>query len=314
MTRLVVAIVSAAVLAAPAAPSQTVAAADPELEDAKSLYRSAYFPEAIRKLHAVVARIQAERVVQARTLQLADAHLHLGLCYLALDDSDSAKQSFKQVVRLDPQRRLDPQVYAPKVRELFADARSEVEAEPAPAATAPPSSAQKGKTKGRSPLPYVLLGGAAAAGAAVAAGGGGKTPAPAAPSPSPSPPTPVQGSATFVSSSPPSGSTLSAAVPVPVSIQLSVVANQDTSGSFLRVELLSGSSRCFAAEVRGGPLQANRPQVFTVGPFTVDPPLVSCTAPFTTNTVSVRAFAAADASGLTPFVSSLTALTFNFVR
>ncbi len=65
------------------------------------------------------------RDLQPRKIQLSDAHLRLALSYVALNDPTAAKESLKQMLRADRNRKLDPDVYAPKVIELFEEARTE---------------------------------------------------------------------------------------------------------------------------------------------------------------------------------------------
>lgn len=162
-----------------------------ELEDAKALYREARFAQAIAKLQLAIAHLDGAKDPRLRRGQ-ADAHLHLALSYVALNDPTAAKESLKAMLRLDRDRRLDPEVYAPKVVELFEESRAELAREsPATAdtATPPPAPLQPAsgpshaaaapKKRGGSKAPLILLGagGAAAAGIAVA-GGGGSVPTP----------------------------------------------------------------------------------------------------------------------------------------
>jgi hypothetical protein len=106
--------------------SDEAALAD-ELERAKSLFIHGSFPQAAAALGAIVAKLERQgRGSKARAM-LIDAHFHLGLTYFALNASDSAIQSFKEVVRLDPRFRVDPARYAPRIVELFEQARAESE-------------------------------------------------------------------------------------------------------------------------------------------------------------------------------------------
>lgn len=179
---------------------------DRELEEAKALYREAKFAQAIAKLQATIGRLEQLRDIQARKIQLSDAHLHLALSYVALNDPSAAKESLKAMLRADPAKRLDPQVYAPKVVELFEQARIEVGQEPAPqptaAAVGPTGPPAAGKKKGTKTLPVLLgVGAAAAGGAALALGGGGNATEPSAAT--------GQDDIILVAANPPPGSTLS---------------------------------------------------------------------------------------------------------
>jgi hypothetical protein len=146
--------------------------------------------------------------------------------------------------------------------------------------------------------------------AAAACGGSDQPSAPASPLPTPTPPPQV--TIALVAARPPSGSVLSSREPVPVTLDISVSSSQDTPGSFLRVELVSGATRCLAAEARGAGLRANVPALFVVGPFVTDPLFVACAAPFTTTSASVRFFPAADPTFLTPTGTAQLAAGFQF--
>jgi tetratricopeptide (TPR) repeat protein len=105
---------------------QTPPATDaPEpLEAGKTLYREARFGEAIDTLVLAIRSLEKSGDVAARTRRLADAYLHLGLAYYALGEREIARDAFKNVLRIDPEQRLDPEIYAPKVVELFERART----------------------------------------------------------------------------------------------------------------------------------------------------------------------------------------------
>jgi hypothetical protein len=99
-----------------------------DIEQAKSLYDDAQFTDAIAKLQGAIARIDQLPNAQVRQLRLAEAYFHLGLCYLAVDDVDTAKNAFMNTIKLDPGRRLDDGLFAPKVTAVFEQARLAVEA------------------------------------------------------------------------------------------------------------------------------------------------------------------------------------------
>ncbi|HEX6738280.1 MAG TPA: tetratricopeptide repeat protein, partial [Vicinamibacteria bacterium] len=101
----------------------SAAADEPDLAAAKSLYAEARFAEAIPLLQQAVRALEPQRADAAVRSQLAEAYLHLGLSYFALRDLATAKDAFRNVLRLDASRRLDPDVYAPKLVELFEQAR-----------------------------------------------------------------------------------------------------------------------------------------------------------------------------------------------
>jgi len=99
-----------------------------DLDGAKALYRDGRFEEAIGALQSVIVAINEQRDLQNRAVRLADAHFHLGLVYLAMRNEAAAVENFRQVVALDPNRTVDPEVYAPRVLTIFERARAEVTA------------------------------------------------------------------------------------------------------------------------------------------------------------------------------------------
>ena len=109
---------------------------DRDLEEARTLYGQARFPEAVARLEALAERLETLPDLPRRDEQLVEACLLLGLAHVALDDPAAARASFKRVLRVRPDRRLDPEVYAPKVVALFEQARVEVATD---AAAASPS-------------------------------------------------------------------------------------------------------------------------------------------------------------------------------
>ena len=151
---------------------------DRDLEEAKTLYREARFTDAIVRLQNTIERLKLLKNLQARKTNLGDAYLHLALSYFALAELPLAKAQLTNVLRSDPDRQLDPQIYAPQVIALFEEARKEVAKEPAAAAPPPPSATAK---KGGSKAPLILLGAAAAAGGGIAVAKGGGSSAGATP-------------------------------------------------------------------------------------------------------------------------------------
>lgn len=112
------------------APAQSQTSVEQELDEAKVLYRDGHLDEAVAALRSIIPRLNAIQDLQRRRTQLADAHFHLGLSYLAMRDDPGALENFRQVVALDPDRALDPDVYSPRVLALFDRARADVMANP----------------------------------------------------------------------------------------------------------------------------------------------------------------------------------------
>jgi SH3 domain-containing YSC84-like protein 1 len=118
-------------------PAQT-SAVDRELAEAKECYHGARFEETIERLESAVSRLDRERSLEVRRIRLADAYLHLGLAHLALGQRAQAKQSFREMLAVDGETRLDPDIYAPKVVELVEEARAELLAEEPALVESPP--------------------------------------------------------------------------------------------------------------------------------------------------------------------------------
>ena len=197
---------------------ETLAGVAADLEKAKVLYERASFADAIVLLQDAVRRLETVREAEGRRLALSDAYLHLALAELGAGERGEAKAAFRRLVRLDPERRLDPEIYAPKVLALLEEARAEIVAE-APIATVAP--ARRGGSKA------LLIGGLASAvagGAALALASGGGSPPPAAPIGSPNE---IQ----LLGLSPAPGSTVRLSANPVLVVQLQVV--QAESGSFM---------------------------------------------------------------------------------
>jgi hypothetical protein len=98
-----------------------------ELDVAKALYRDGRLEEAVSALRTVITKLTDLSETQTRKSGLADAHLHLGLSYLALRDEPAALDNFRRAIAWDPARTLDPDIYAPRTIGVFERARSDVE-------------------------------------------------------------------------------------------------------------------------------------------------------------------------------------------
>ena len=111
MRPILFALISVLVLVATPGATQTGDSAG-KLEAAKVLYRDARFAEALEQLHEVIVALTPQAHVPKERELLVDAHLYSALCEVALNAPNAAKESFKDMLRLDPDRRLDPSVYA----------------------------------------------------------------------------------------------------------------------------------------------------------------------------------------------------------
>jgi hypothetical protein len=111
----------------------------PDLVEAKRLYDAAEFQKAVSLLHHAVQALEPQRQIDTARVQLADAYLHLGLAYCAIGNEEAGKDAFRGLLRIDPARRLDDDIYAPKIVGVFERARMSMPAAAEIAApTAPP--------------------------------------------------------------------------------------------------------------------------------------------------------------------------------
>ena len=140
-------------------------AADPELVQGVRQANEGDFEGAVVTLEAVARRLSGQ---PGHARDHAQACLHLGIAYLALDRADEAKLRFHDALTSDPQLFLSPQRFSPKVIGAFEEVRK---AMPSVKAAKEPG---KGKGPGKALL-FAGLGGAAAAGVALAVGGGSET-------------------------------------------------------------------------------------------------------------------------------------------
>jgi hypothetical protein len=280
----------AATLAGTAVAAEEERTASEQLEAAKGLYQEGHFGEAIVKLQALLDRIPELRDVALRRSALADAHLHLALSYLALDLRDNAKAALRGMLEADPQRSLSPDVYAPKVTALLAEARAEIVAPPSAAPSPAPV-----RRKSRTPL---LLGGAAVAaggGVALATRGGGEGSGQGFPE------TPATGNARieWLGATPAPGSSvplrlggcprgLTAACTNSLNMVFSVTSDVDRSDVFLKVQLLNGSLPCLEGWSSDTAFSARSLRAGVAEQMVINPLIAwtSCSAPYSTTSVT----------------------------
>ncbi|PYQ16869.1 MAG: hypothetical protein DMF80_03240 [Acidobacteria bacterium] len=148
------------------------------------------FDAAVITLDAVARALAADG---RRPRELTRAYTYLAIAYLGLSQEQTAKARFLEALKIQPELRLDPREFPPKVVSFFEQVREAngppaspspvVSPSPAanqPAAPAPgPATAPRPARKGRSKAVPILVGVAAAAGIGVAvAAGKGNSPAP----------------------------------------------------------------------------------------------------------------------------------------
>lgn len=162
-------------LSAPAGFAQTPTATDKEVVKGIQLVENGEFDEAIVTLDLAVARLQK---VPSAHQDLTQAYLYLGVAYLGKGHESAAKARFREALAQVKDLKLTSEKFAPKVIELFEQAKAESGPAAAPkptAAASPAPAAGPPQKKGGSKTPILIGVGVAVVGAgvAVAAGGGG---------------------------------------------------------------------------------------------------------------------------------------------
>ncbi|MEL6345860.1 MAG: hypothetical protein AAFV53_22305 [Myxococcota bacterium] len=96
------------------------------LEEGRVLYQRADFDNATSVLELAVDALLDGLAGAGDSKDLIDALLLLGLSRAALGEEDAARDAFRQVVILEPQRQLDRINYPPKMVNLFSSVREEM--------------------------------------------------------------------------------------------------------------------------------------------------------------------------------------------
>ena len=99
------------------------------LEKGKKYYEDSEFIKAIEELRRAVDLLEKTSRERSRNNDLIDAHIHLGLAYIGVNEAEKAKIQFKEALKFDPERKLNEDFYAPKVIKLFNKAKDEVKQE-----------------------------------------------------------------------------------------------------------------------------------------------------------------------------------------
>jgi len=174
--RKTLALALAASLSAGPALTQTTTA-DPEvLKGIRQVDDGDYDP-AIVTLDGAARRLAGN---PARSRDLSQAYLYLGIAYIGKGHEAAAKAKFREAVAQIKDLTLSPDKFPPKVIDLFEAARAEARAQatPAPSAAATPAPTSAASKKGGGGKTILIVGGLAAVGGGVAlaaAGGGGST-------------------------------------------------------------------------------------------------------------------------------------------
>jgi tetratricopeptide (TPR) repeat protein len=166
--------VTLAFLARTAFPSGEPVSTDPDVERGIAFVEDGDYDAAILTLDNAARRLAQDK---ARTKDLSQAYLYLGIAYLGKGHEAAARAKFREAIAQIKDLSLSPEMFPPKVIDAFEAAKAESTGTgpgPAPSTDVssrePPAKTKKGGGKG-----LLILGGVAAAGgiAAVAAGGGG---------------------------------------------------------------------------------------------------------------------------------------------
>jgi len=164
-----------AMTAPPVLPAETPVS-DPDVARGVSLVEDGEYEAGLVTLDAAARRL-AGHPDQAR--DLAQAYLYLGVAYLAKGHEASARAQFREALKEAKDLKLSPAKFAPKVIEVFDQARETANKEsaqaPRPGPAAGPSESKP--ARGGSKKGLLILGGvlAAVAGVAAAAAGGGSS-------------------------------------------------------------------------------------------------------------------------------------------
>jgi hypothetical protein len=151
-------------------PAGDVATPQAVLAEGIALVQQGDFEAAVLKLDEASRRLAADPSIRAArppaaglTRPLADAYLYLGISYLELNQELNARAKFREVLKVEPTRKLSDRVFSPQIIRVFEAARVEM---------------FPNEKKKRNILPLLLIagGGTASAAVAVAASGGDEPP------------------------------------------------------------------------------------------------------------------------------------------
>src|SRR6187549_3747158 len=127
-----------AILAASLAASAPAPAGDPEIQRGIRQVEDGDYDPAIVTLDAAARRLAGD---PARSRDLSQAYLYLGIAYIGKGHEAAAKAKFREAVAQIKDLTLSPDKFPPKVIDLFEAARAEARAQATPAPAAAPSAA-----------------------------------------------------------------------------------------------------------------------------------------------------------------------------
>ncbi|MCB1215057.1 MAG: PEGA domain-containing protein [Deltaproteobacteria bacterium] len=95
------------------------------LEEGLSFFKDLQFKDAIGILSNTIDSFRRAKKPLAENFQLVDAYLSLGNVYMASKQKKQALDSFKEAVRLDPDREITTRYYSPNTVREFTEAKKE---------------------------------------------------------------------------------------------------------------------------------------------------------------------------------------------
>jgi len=96
------------------------------LSEGKAAYTSLDFKRAVELLSEARKEFILKLPLLRSNRDLIDAHLYLGMSFLAVEKPELASAEFRRVVYLDPRRELSSREFSPQVVEAFAKSRQKV--------------------------------------------------------------------------------------------------------------------------------------------------------------------------------------------
>jgi len=153
-------------------PSDTAATAssDPDVQRGIRQVEEGDYDPAIVTLDGAARRLSSD---PARTRDLAQAYLYLGIAYIGKGHEAAAKAKFREAVAQMRDLTLSADKFPPKVIDMFEAARAEARAAAPAAAVSPAPPAPAARKGGGGKAILIGLGVAAAGGGIAAAAGGG---------------------------------------------------------------------------------------------------------------------------------------------
>ncbi len=95
------------------------------LENVKEHYYEGEYKEAIEVLEKATSELE-----KLESKKRTEAYMYLAFSYMAFGDEDSAREQFHNILEIDPNFELDPQMVAPKIVKLFEEVKTEMKKRP----------------------------------------------------------------------------------------------------------------------------------------------------------------------------------------